>query len=228
MSTRTATVKSCSACETKYVVMHEGMEFNVDLWIITGGTPCLSFHVTPFSKRYPIVERWTNDHWQGCIGHYDHQEGQNPVIGPKVEEVLPNGWADFWEYFDANYMKVIISERRRLVLREILPINQTVLDKSEHCQLTAQLECWVNYFHIPPVTYNSRWGFGRMDDKVVLFDPWWKEASEILNPMFDTGHLYWCDLSEDKFQEIVEFLKKGKAKFSKKEKQGKRLVIETI
>ena len=84
-----------TACTTTYRVDHD----IVRLWIITGGTPCIDFDYGGLSLRFPVIAMWDNRHWLG--NRYRHQDPRN-IVGPKAEDVLPNGLQDLEDWYKVN------------------------------------------------------------------------------------------------------------------------------
>jgi hypothetical protein len=65
---------------------------------------------------------------------------------------------------------------------------------------------------------------GRCEEKVVLFNPWWKKAQDLFNPMFDAGTQLslgetqvttrwprWDELTEEQFNSVCDVLREFKA-----------------
>lgn len=187
-----------SSCSTNFSI--GDVEF--ELWIITGGSPCLAFADYSFDERYPKVEMWSNEHFHsGNISHYDHQDIDH-IQGPTIT-VLPNDLEDVKSFL-----------RKYLPLRELrfkriggLPIknfikSNTVLDKEN----STRVHCELDLRRISPVTFNSYAYCGRCSEKIILFSDWWKKTLSIFDPLFSSSK-NWEDLTEEQYQEIVEHLK---------------------
>jgi hypothetical protein len=243
-----ATQVSTSACETVYTF--NGYE--IRLWIITGGTPCLAFHYGPFSERYPIVEKYVDDYYQICqitstpeqktlVNHwnrelvcYDHQMADKmatgKVQGPTPEDCFEDGWATFWNFYHSNVRQLELCNKRSEMIFDLTNGNacdgilksKRAHDKEDHTYVHAELR--LNGTGISPVTYISAAYAGRCEEKVVLFNPWWKEAQDLFNPIFDNGTQLslgetqvtthwprWDKLTNEQFNSVCELLKEFKA-----------------
>ena len=128
-----------TACTTTYRVNQD----IVQLWIITGGTPCLDFDYYGLSKRFPVVKMWDNRHWAGQ--RYQHQDPAN-IIGPMVGDVLPNGLADLENWYKANKpLKDLRDFRYQKILHLIGGTkirSRYSLDRSEDCHFRATWELY--------------------------------------------------------------------------------------
>jgi len=198
---RTATLISTSACTSVYNVNGKAIR----VWIIVGGTPAISFDLSPYVQRFPIIEKW--DKWNKEINRYEHQISQNKVIGPTPDEAFPNGWADFWAYYDKFLPKVQLDELRYngLPIKKI--VSKGKRDKENHTIVRAEID--FHPYFIPPVTFSSGCYWGRCDNVISFFSEWWKSMQALLNPIFDNnGGTTWSDLSEEKYKEIVTMLEK--------------------
>lgn len=194
-----------TSCETVYQVG----ERVIRLWIITGGTPALGFDMTPFENRFPKVEKWGNNHWLNKEVRYDHQISGH-IVGPRVEDVLPGGWSDFWVFYDANISILNLWEKRWSVVSGYFPIlSKKVLDKVERTFVIAKVDPAWSKFYVSPVTFTSKVYCGRCDEKIVLFSSWWVKAQGVLNrPRVNTS-VRWDELSDLEFMEIVELFEEG-------------------
>jgi len=220
---QTAMEVSTSSCETIYRV--EGKTLR--LWIITGGQPALGFDYSPYEKRYPTIEKWNDKHWKvrenfprNVIGCYDHQVDQKSIIGPKPDEVLPDGWNTFWAFYNANLPKVQLAIERYHDLQcnghflDDLPkkgciVSKKIRDKEEHTLVTAEIA--LRPYSLAPVTFSSNAYCGRCDEKVSLFNSWWAKAQKILNPLHDSNKYLWSELSEEEYQSVKYLLAEFKS-----------------
>lgn len=206
-----------SACETVYTF--NGRE--IRLWIITGGIPCLSFNYGPFQERFPVVEKYSDgqwdknktvNHWNSDLLCFDHQiadkMGNGKVQGPTPEDCFEDGWATFWNFYHSNIRKLELNEKRKKIISTLT--NGGVLtskrkhDKEDHTYVHAELR--LNGTGISPVTYYSAMYVGRCEEKVVLFNPWWKKAQDLFNPMFDDKWPRWDELTEEQFDSVCDLL----------------------
>jgi hypothetical protein len=193
-----------TACHTIFDVDGE----KVILWIITGGTPALDFYPDySHTKRFPNwQEKWFNHHFHAktfCVSsHYDHQDPKN-VQGPTFVD-LPNGEQDFIEWFEANRAEHALRVQRFNGLPHKRIVSKRTLDKEERTFVTAELDFRLN--SISPVTFNSAYYCGRLDEKMVLFSEWWKKTQAIFNA-YSKKNTHWENLTEEQYQEIVNHLK---------------------
>lgn len=195
-----------SACETIYDV--DGTI--IRLWIVTGGTPCISFEDFSYQHRYEgsiNLHQWSNKHWstEHCKnGCYLHQNLSNPQ-GPEPD-VLPHGEATIAEYLATYIPRKKLAKDRY----EALPVSRTIKkrkhDREERTYVTAELTISPNAIH--PITFSSGHCRGRHDEKVQLFGSWWIRAQSIFNPIFDNsnGLPTWDVLSESEYKAVVEIL----------------------
>jgi hypothetical protein len=204
---------STSACSTIYEV--DGHK--IELWIITGGTPALGFSFSSFQQRFPVVEKYVDDHWiilkDSCpenahynVNHwnkeqkcFDHQIGQNPVIGPTPEEVFTDGWVTFWTWYYTTLPAYELCRERQLGLLHNNIMSGYKLDREEHTKVRAELDAYRDW--VSPVTFSSKIYGGRCDEKIVFFSAWWKKAQELFNPLAD-AHKKWNELTEAEYQEL--------------------------
>lgn len=203
MSNLTVKEIRTSTCETIYMVGDRELV----LWIITGGTPALDFAMTPFAKRFPVVEKWNDNNWNGTC--YLHQLGQIYPIGPKIEDVLPRGFDDFWNFYNENISKIILCEKRFGAVRDYLPItSKRVHDKIDRTYVHAHVGSGYHCSYPPVVTCRSRLYSGRFYEKMSIFGSWWQKCQKLLDKYLNKR---WDELSEDEFQEIVALLKEYKS-----------------
>ena len=200
-----------SSCESVYEVDNHKLR----LYIITGGTPAIEFADDySFCERYPAIEKWSDKHYHGkydsrmLYSYYDHQDRNKPQ-GPTFEEVLPNGLKDL----EAYLQKYVPLHKCRNERYKGLPISgvirsKRVHDKQEHTFVTCELDLSRKHY-IPPVTFNSGCYCGRFDEKIILFNEWWKKTSKIFNHLFDTNRT-WESLSETEYKEVCNHLNEWK------------------
>jgi hypothetical protein len=110
---------STETCRTHYKVTYNGQVYDLELWIIVGGTPCVQVSKNYYkewsqttaakyapSKRFEptpeVKAKW--DAWDSSRrskrarnGAHPHQDPDAPQ-GPTIEEVLPNGLEDLRVY----------------------------------------------------------------------------------------------------------------------------------
>lgn len=84
---------STSTCETIYDFDGE----KIRLWVITGGTPAISFVDYSFMEKFPVAEKYTNNKWSKSKNRYIHQDPDN-LQGPTAQEVLPEGLKTIYDY----------------------------------------------------------------------------------------------------------------------------------
>jgi len=208
---------STSACETVYDV--DGVI--IKLWIITGGIPAIDFDSYGFTKRFPAVEKWSNDNYLKIENRYKHQERIN-LQGPTFE-VLPNGEQDILDYIKENLHKRDLCIKRANELISILNkkdvrsftdgwgFNLLSKDKRDKVERTiARAKITIRTFYISYVSVSSRVYAGCNYDKIDIFSKWWKDAINLFNTIEDIveNTVYWCDISEEKYQEIKAHIEK--------------------
>jgi hypothetical protein len=221
-----ATQISTSSCETVYTF--NGYE--IRLWIMTGGIPCLSFNYWPFQERYPVVEKYCDgewdqnklvNHWNRDLRCFDHQMenklATGKIQGPTPEDCFADGWATFWNFYHSNIRKVELCNKRMKIISDFTNGNgpggvlksKRAHDKEEHTYVHAELR--LNGTGISPVIYVSSHYVGRCEEKVVLFNSWWKKAQDLFNPIFDNGWPCWYKLSEEQFTQVTDILSEFEA-----------------
>lgn len=190
-------VVSQSACFTNYRIDDEA----VQLWIISGGTPCIDFIPTyGFSQRYPVVEKWNR--WMG--NHYAHQDPAH-IVGPRAEEVLPNGRTDLEQWYTINKPLKDLRDFRYNQLYKLMGGTQIesrkIRDRDEGCFFRAT---WMLYNHncVCTVQCESKYGNGHSLD---LAPAPWKELSAALLEGHDLWET-WYGMSEERFQKIFNAL----------------------
>lgn len=199
-------------CESSYTVG----EHKVRLWMISGGTPAIDFMGGEFEcgfvKRYPKVELWSNDHWQGC--KYDHQSLEK-MQGPTFD-ILPNGKQDLidfvtefaplrekrWERFDALPIRGCSSPRFHDTYRNCY--FRVDFEASPHSvgSLTA------NSNFIGTVAAQDRLYGGPCRQEIAEFaNVAWSSFAALLdelNPVYEVG---WESLSEKDFARVQEAIR---------------------
>jgi hypothetical protein len=204
---------STSACETVYDV--DGVI--IKLWIITGGTPAIDFDTYGFTKRFPAVEKWSDANYLKIENRYKHQERIN-LQGPTFE-VLPNGEQDILDYIKENLPKRDLCLKRANELIDIIKgKNSELYDDGYGMKLEskgkrdvenhtiAKADWCIRPTYISPISVNSMI-YGGLVGKIGLFSKWWKEATDLINHL-SRSCFYWCDISEEKYQEIKAHIEK--------------------
>lgn len=204
-------VDSSSTCETIYDM---GDKVRVRLWIITGGTPALSFADYSFQQRYPITDkRWTDKNWDNEKGHFKHQPG--PKQCPPTYDVLPDGWVTLHKFVADNLPKKQAREKRYAAL----PVKGELWSKKWKDSVDNEIvvcKTELDNQGFGPVTYSSRSGGGRGDDKIPRAPRWWQEYAALVNPLFDRDMAQgilpggYERLSDHEYQELVWMLKYGR------------------
>jgi hypothetical protein len=205
---------STRTCETVYDV--DGVL--IRLWIIAGGIPAIDFDSWGFTKRFPIVEKWSDENYIGVENRYKHQERIN-LQGPTFE-VLPNGEQDILDYIKENLPKRDLCLNRANELISILQGKNTKLyadgwgmkleskgkrDKEEHT--IARASWCIRPTYISPIGINSAIYGGFVEIKIELFSKWWKEAKDLINHL-SWSNFYWHDITEEKYQAIKAHVEK--------------------
>ena len=208
---------SARACETVYDV--DGVK--IRLWIIVGGTPAIDFENYGFSKRFPDVEKWSDKNWDKNICRYKHQIYHEPkeLQGPTFE-VLPNGEQDILDFIKENLPKMELSLRRSMELIDILKGKNAKVKESGHGynlvskgkrdieeHTVARVEWLIRDLFVSSLTIISIVYAGFVNEKINLFSQWWNDLKNIINPI-DNSVKYWCDISEEKYQEIKAHVEK--------------------
>jgi hypothetical protein len=203
-----------SACRTLYQVIELGVAtpFQIELGMICNGEPCLWFKhqhsYTAWSLRFPIVECYTRPYWNEESGRYMHQYLQDPVQGPRVEDVLPRGFQDFWEFFEKSVVCFQMCTLRYRELPRPLPlISRAVIDPIDRVRVHLELTASHNApFRVPYVAIVSNAYAGNGDgclEKMQLFPEWWRQWCQIL----PKGWLTWDQISAEQFRDICAHMR---------------------
>lgn len=199
-----ATLVRTSACSTTYLVPETNIL--IELWIITGGTPALGIIDSPFSQRYPELEKFNDlkGKWSKHLLCYKHQDPSNPK-GPTPDEVLPEGWQTFNNFYNTTYPSYKLSKDRVEKLPVKFPIiSKRVHDKEDRTYVKASLgRNLYNIHHIPCVTFESVAYCGRCDEKINLFNDWWKQTAILFN---NISARRWCDITDEQYNAICQHL----------------------
>ena len=196
---------STSSCETIYDV-----DGNIiRLFVITGGTPAISFNNGSFVQRYPDLPKYSNENWLKDFPHHSqchfkHQDTKN-IQGITYDE-LPNGEQTIYDYIKENLPKKQLAEQRYNDLPIKFVESKGKRDKENHTVVRAQIDFRLN--GVSPVTFCSGCYWGRHDEKVVLFHEWWKAMQELCNPIFDSGKYGWHEISQEQYDVIKYMMEK--------------------
>ena len=200
------TIVRTSACSTTYLVPETNTL--IELWIITGGTPALGIVDSTFSQRYPELEKFKNENYvhgrSDNFGHYKHQDPLNPK-GPTPDEVLPEGWQTFNNFYNTTYPSYKLSKDRVEKLPVKFPvISKRIHDKENRTYVKAFLgQCFYNIHNIPCVTLESATYCGRWEEKMYLFNDWWKQTAILFNKISSRR---WCDITDEQYNAICDHL----------------------
>ena len=203
---------STTARETIYEV--NGHELR--LWIITGGTPALSFNNYTYRKLYPDVKyKWSDQHWQKDLRCYIHQNPKH-LQGPTFD-VLPKGEESIAEYLETYLPKKQLCEKRVRGLPKYFKDTVTsprVHDKDNRTYAFASIR--IDNYHLSTVGIHSKNYGGRIEEKINLFSDWWVRAQAVFNPIYDKHResrmdlemdgLTWDCLTEEEYTAIVKIL----------------------
>ncbi len=199
----TITTVSTRSCERIYDV--DGTRLR--LFIITGGTPALSFEDHYFTQRYPDVERWDNHkYWNN--GKYDHQK--KPIQGPAATEVLPNGFDDLRTFVEVNLPKHTLRMKRVAALPFKHRKTSGRFHNTEyHYYFTLNVRILGHY--ISCVTMDSAHCSGQVGDDTKYITDAWRHLHAVLakcptKPTKPDGSGWpsWEDLTEDQFDKVKQ------------------------
>ena len=206
---------STSSCETIYEVFGH----KIRLYIITGGTPALSFSDYSFVERFPYIEKWKDSNFLKDELRYSFQDANN-IQGPTFE-VLPNGINDLIDFVNSYSPLHKLRQERFLNLPDMsLPFpvllshwhlasnkcffSNRYYDKENGCYFYCVVDLSSNY--IPSVLYISK---ERTCSLLVYghdsVDVLWHELAKLLHKFHLT---YWENLSESDYNLILEYLEK--------------------
>ena len=210
-----------NACSTIYKVG----EHEVELIMITGGTPALDFVGFGYSKRFPIKdERWVDPDfskdgipetgkWLSNEGRYQHQDPNN-IQGPTLD-VLPNGIQSLYEYLDEMLPRKALRESRLAQFSYPSLESKRYYDKENRTYF--RLRANVQYGRIPCVTAVSNIYSGRCERNLKLpcVSKEWVDLAAFINPIVDgkipAGRykpFALDDLTEDLFQTLLALYNK--------------------
>ena len=187
-----------TACTTTYRVDHD----IVKLWIITGGTPCLDFDYGGLSLRFPVIAMWNNRHWLG--NRYRHQDPQN-IVGPKAEDVLPNGLKDLEDWYKANKPRKDLRDSRYQKLWELMGETEIrsrrCYDPVERCCFRAT---WMLYNRNYVCTVHGDSKYSNCHS-LEYAPPKWRNLAAVLKDNHDRWET-WFGMTEERFQNILAAL----------------------
>ena len=166
---------------------------NLIYYIITGGTPALSFSDHSFSQRYEDCK----------IPNYTQENYRNHNI--TLDTI--GGEATIKHYLDENLSKFDIRTERFGKLPTDYLKSPRFKDEVEHVYFHAQLELRSHY--IAPVTVTSASYGGILDNKISEYaNDYWRELMAFFNPLF-TAQKNWETLTVSEFETAVALLAKG-------------------
>ena len=185
-----------TSCTTTYIV--NGIKLR--LWIITGGTPALSFEDYDYTQRYKPVEKWSSKHYNH--GKYDHQE-YNCIQGPTFD-VLPNGIEDVKMFIKEHLPKKKLRDKRfdELPFRGELH-SRRIHDKDNYCYSYCVLRLKRNSVNM--VLVESKYYSSSEDELIYLFPNKWVNLAKIMKKY---NNYKWEDLTEKQYNDICEAIKK--------------------
>ena len=202
-------INSTKACETTFE--YEGQQLR--LWIITGGTPAMSFADYSFTERYPVVEKWSDWHWG--YDKYEHQIAGH-IVGPMPKDVLPCGLETVKAFLAVNLPLKQLREQRIAAIDALqLPQHGLTMTQRGLCskprldKANRVMVCFkVDLKRFRPVVGESSCYGGRCEAEIERYaNPWWKRYAAFANPLFDSGIRTYEALSETQFQTMLTLLK---------------------
>lgn len=181
-------------------------------YIITGGTPALSFGDYSFTKRYPSVEKFSNKNWvpavtdrwdentgrrlPDIVGHYQHQGLQGKL---SIED-LPGGEETIKAYL-AEFLPLAQLRDERLNELPNSMSTKNILDRANHTRVHF---VWRKSHYVAPVTAQSVAYAGRCTEEVERLAPAeWKSLSKVLDKH---ALKTWEELTPEEFTEIKDAL----------------------
>jgi len=210
-----------SSCKTTYLVNKENSSENFVLFLsmVTGGIPMLSFDDYSFSKRYPVVEKWDNSHWNQELGLYDHQD-KDALQGPTFE-VLPDGEKTIEQFLEKNASLIELRIRRYndLPLRKDFlhtdgwgrPFlnSRRFLDKEARSYVSFSVGFSPLSFSASVLVISARC-FGAFPDVVEKFAPeWWKKYNKFTSGLKNNPYFYYELLTDTEYTQLCLLLEEG-------------------
>ncbi len=212
---------STKSCETIYQVGDN----RVRLFIVTGGTPALSFDDHTFTERFPMWDmRWNveQEEW-GKRECYPHQNPGSSIQGPTFD-VLPEGRKTLEDFVGRNAPKLALRVERYANLpvppKMLHPdafsrhgkqiVSKRIRDADEGTFVNFEAQLCPYRFGL--VTCSSKYYAGRCEDKVEKLAPsWWKKFNAFAAPICDASRDCYDKLTETEYQQLCDLLKEGVA-----------------
>lgn len=208
MNITTVDQLSGTACDSSFFVRVEGHGLvGLRLWIVAGGTPALAFYDYSYTRRFPVVERYSNAHWQGR--EYEHQTrdpwGIVPMDQTPSFNDLPNGLADVETFLEHTLPLREKRDQRMALLPQVRTIrSRRMHDTEEQTYVWAKVD--IREYGVSPVIFESKWYAGRCEPD--LLPEVWSSAAELFNriTIFYHGATAWENLSDADFQAVHNVL----------------------
>jgi len=211
---------STKSCETIYQVGDN----RVRLFIVTGGTPALSFDDHTFTERFPMWDmRWNvkQEEWgkRECYPHQNPDSIQGPTF-----DVLPEGRKTLEDFVGRNAPKLALRVERYANLpvppKMLHPyafsrhgkqiVSKRIRDADEGTFVNFEAQLCPYRFGL--VTCSSKYYAGRCEDKVEKLAPsWWKKFNAFAAPICDASRDCYDKLTETEYQQLCDLLKEGVA-----------------
>ena len=200
-----------SSCESQFKVwLGDGRIECIRLWIITGGTPCLAFADYSYSRRFPVVERFSNANWTGYGYKHQNVDPRTLAIDPATAiglDVLPDGLESVRAWFADMLPRRTLRDQRLALLPPVYEIRSRRLHDTENrTYVWAHVD--IRSCGVSPVCGYSVAYAGRMNGDESFIPAIWHEAQAILKPLADrsiAGEYMpdgWEGLSESEFESV--------------------------
>jgi hypothetical protein len=197
---------SGTACESRFKVqLGQNWSIVLRLWIVTGGTPALAFDDYSYTRRFPVVERYSNAHWNGR--EYQHQTrdgwGIIPVDQTPSFDDLPNGLQDVQDFLAHALPLRAKRDARMAELPKGTIRSRRMHDKENRTYVQAEIK--ISEHGVSRIGTSTRYS-GGLSHVYHLLPVEWRMAYNVCNTIFHNGTSAWEQLTDQQFAEVKSAL----------------------